>query len=284
MYPAIFARTYPLGSVDQLLSAIARDGYEGMQFNLSCLGLASLPDGVPAGELKAFAEAASSRGLAIAGLSGTYNMAHPDAAVRRAARARFANAAAAAPLLGAPIVTLCTGSRNPDDMWAAHPDNASPAAWADLRADAFRATVKKEFPGISIVAESRLAENRNAALTTTEDWLQRFPDLAGIYTATDDIAGGAAVAIKGAGRKGEIKVSTSNFTPAGRKMLESGDIVCTSIQQVVDQGRSAMKQAIAASTHGDVQKLVVSPALLVTPDNIASVDMRGVNAPNDYKP
>ncbi|CDX56008.1 Sugar phosphate isomerase/epimerase [Mesorhizobium plurifarium] len=135
MYPAIFARTYPLGSVDQLLSAIGRDGYEGMQFNLSCLGLASLPDSVPAGDLTAFAEAARERSLAIAGLSGTYNMAHPDVAVRRAARARFANVVAAAPLLGAPIVTLCTGSRNADDMWAAHPGNASAAAWADMRAE-----------------------------------------------------------------------------------------------------------------------------------------------------
>jgi sugar phosphate isomerase/epimerase len=135
MYPAIFARTYPLGPVNELLSAIGEDGYEGMQLNLSCLGLASLPDSVPAGELKAFAEAARKHGLAIAGLSGTYNMVHPDAAMRRAARARFANVVAAAPLLGAPIVTLCTGSRNADDMWAAHPDNASPSAWTDLRAE-----------------------------------------------------------------------------------------------------------------------------------------------------
>lgn len=135
MYPAIFARTYPLGPVNELLSAIGEDGYDGMQLNLSCLGLASLPDSVPAGELKAFAEAARKHGLAIAGLSGTYNMVHPDAAMRRAARARFANVVAAAPLLGAPIVTLCTGSRNADDMWAAHPDNASPSAWTDLRAE-----------------------------------------------------------------------------------------------------------------------------------------------------
>ena len=27
--------------------------------------------------------------------------------------------------------SLCTGSRDPDDMWRAHPDNASPAAWRD---------------------------------------------------------------------------------------------------------------------------------------------------------
>ena len=157
MYPAIFARTYPLGPADQLLSSIARDGYEGMQFNLSCLGLASLPDSVPAGDLTAFAEAARERSLAIAGLSGTYNMAHPDKALRRAARARFANVVAAAPLLGTPIVTLCTGSRNADDMWAAHPDNASAAAWTDMRAELDR-----------LLSENELWDGRRGVLQVTD--------------------------------------------------------------------------------------------------------------------
>ena len=54
-------------------------------------------------------------------------------------------------------------------------------AWADLRADGFRETLAKEAPDIKIIAESRLADNRNAALTTAEDWVQRFPDLNGVY-------------------------------------------------------------------------------------------------------
>ena len=55
---------------------------------------------------------------------------------------------------------------------------AGPAgqSWADLRADGFRDTIKADFPKIKIVTESRLADNRNAALNTTEDWVQRFPD------------------------------------------------------------------------------------------------------------
>ena len=38
---------------------------------------------------------------------------------------------AAAPGLGTRVVTLCTGSRDPEDMWRAHPDNSSPEAWRD---------------------------------------------------------------------------------------------------------------------------------------------------------
>ena len=70
---------------------------------------------------------------------------------------------------------------------------AGPAgqSWADNRLKGFQETLAAESPGIKVVAESRLADNRNSALTTAEDWLQRFPTLTGIYSATDDIGGRA---------------------------------------------------------------------------------------------
>jgi sugar phosphate isomerase/epimerase len=30
------------------------------------------------------------------------------------------------------LITLCTGTRDAEDMWRAHPENASPQAWRDL--------------------------------------------------------------------------------------------------------------------------------------------------------
>ena len=64
-------------------------------------------------------------------VSGTYNMAHPDPAVRSRGAAWLASLIAAAPALGTRVVTLCTGTRDPDDMWRAHPGNAAPEAWRD---------------------------------------------------------------------------------------------------------------------------------------------------------
>ncbi len=37
-----------------------------------------------------------------------------------------------APDLGAAVVTLCTGSRDPGNQWRAHPGNTSASAWEDL--------------------------------------------------------------------------------------------------------------------------------------------------------
>jgi ABC-type sugar transport system substrate-binding protein len=52
----------------------------------------------------------------------------------------------------------------------------------------------------------------------------------------------------------------------------------------VAQGRAALKQAVAAANKQPVEKEVVLPALLVTSDNLSSVDLSNVVAPSDYRP
>lgn len=133
MYPAIFSRTYSGGQVQDVLQALGSDGFRGAQMNLSSFGMESLPAQLDLAALSQGKQAAARLGVALCALSGTYNMAHPDPAARKAKRPRFENVLAAAVQIGAPVVTLCTGSRDAGNMWAEHPENASPAAWADLR-------------------------------------------------------------------------------------------------------------------------------------------------------
>lgn len=135
LHPAIFSRTYPTGRVTEALQAIRDDGFLGAQMNLSSFGMESLPDRLDEAALAEGRTEAARLGLDIAALSGTYNMIHPDVAVRRAQRPRFVNVLRAARAIGAPVVTLCTGTRHPTDKWADHPDNGSPGAWTDLRAE-----------------------------------------------------------------------------------------------------------------------------------------------------
>jgi len=129
MIPSVFAKNYSLAPLPELWAKVAAHGYRGVQFNLSCLGPAESPEYQPEDATRMAME----RGIAIAALSGTYNMAHPDISVRTSARIGFANVIVAAGQMGVPVVTLCTGSRNPSSMWAQHPDNSTPAAWKDLR-------------------------------------------------------------------------------------------------------------------------------------------------------
>ena len=132
MRVGIFAKTFPRGSMEASLDAVAANAIEAIQFNMALLGGPSLPDGIAADTAGRIREAVAARGLEMTAVSGTYNMAHPDPATRRRGQARLGALIAAAPDLGTRIVTVCTGTRDPDDMWRAHPDNARPDAWRDM--------------------------------------------------------------------------------------------------------------------------------------------------------
>ena len=107
-------------------------GLDAIQLNLALAGGASLPDEVPPALRDRIRTAVQARGLDVVAVSGTYNMAHPDAGVRREGLRRLRALVAAAPTLGTRLVTLCTGTRDREDQWRAHPDNATPQAWADM--------------------------------------------------------------------------------------------------------------------------------------------------------
>jgi sugar phosphate isomerase/epimerase len=70
--------------------------------------------------------------VSICGVSGTFNMIHPDPDVRRWGLERLDVIARSAHPMGTNLVTLCTGTRDAEDQWRGHPDNATPAAWRDL--------------------------------------------------------------------------------------------------------------------------------------------------------
>jgi sugar phosphate isomerase/epimerase len=153
MYAAIFSRTYAMKNVAEVIGAAAVDGYEGIQANLSSAGLVSLPDTVPLGVAVQFRQEARARGIRLAALSGTYNMAHPNAKVRMASRVGFQNVVSAAREMGAPIVSLCTGSRDPHEMWKFHPENDSDEAWKDLRSELEFALRVAQEAGIRLAIE-----------------------------------------------------------------------------------------------------------------------------------
>src|SRR5205085_6328488 len=77
-------------------------------------------------------EAAMSRGIEIVAVSGTYNMIHPDLKVRQAGLRRLRTLASVCHEMGTSVITLCTGTCDPENMWRWHPENTSSQAWSDL--------------------------------------------------------------------------------------------------------------------------------------------------------
>lgn len=128
----IFARTFLRPTLSGVLDAVREHGLDQVQFNMSCAGLPPMPDAIDPGLAASIGQEMAIRQLTMAAVSGTFNMIHPDPAARQHGLARLAVLAAACPQLGTSIVTLCTGTRDADDKWRHHPENASPEAWRDL--------------------------------------------------------------------------------------------------------------------------------------------------------
>lgn len=150
MRPGIFARTFSRPTVEGVFDAVREHQLDCVQFNMACAGLPTLPDEVDPAIAARIHDASMSRGIEIAAVSGTYNMIHPDIKERQAGLRRLGVLASACHGMGTSVITLCTGSRDHENMWRWHPENASSQAWSDLLA--------------SMEAALRIAEEKQVTL------------------------------------------------------------------------------------------------------------------------
>jgi sugar phosphate isomerase/epimerase len=108
--------------------------------SMACANLPEMPDQIPAELPGRIRREADARGIALASLTGTFNMTHPDAEHRRTGLRRLRVLAEACPQMGISFIHVCTGTRDPNSMWRYHPDNGSPQSWRDMVACVREAT------------------------------------------------------------------------------------------------------------------------------------------------
>ena len=132
MQLGIFAKTFVRSRFEETFDAVKSYGLDCLQFNFSSAGLPTLPESIDRSLALRIRAELEDRSLFMAAISGTCNLIHPDLAQRAQCVGRLQTMIAACRELGTPIVTLCTGTRDPADMWRPHRDNSSPEAWHDL--------------------------------------------------------------------------------------------------------------------------------------------------------
>jgi sugar phosphate isomerase/epimerase len=93
----------------------------------------------------------------MAAISGTFNMCHPEPSERARNLARLRILAGACPRLGTRTITLCTGTRDRQDMWRRHPDNDTPEAWRDMTGTVAQALQIAEDCGVTLAFEPEVA-------------------------------------------------------------------------------------------------------------------------------
>jgi sugar phosphate isomerase/epimerase len=130
----LIGTTFTTGTLEARLDAVKAHGLPCIQMSMTCAGLPEMPDEIPPELPDRMRRQASARGIAIASLTGTFNMCHPDAEHRRMGLRRLRILAEACPRIGTSFIHVCTGTRNPSSMWRPHPENGSAESWRDMAA------------------------------------------------------------------------------------------------------------------------------------------------------
>ena len=160
----IFAKTFARPRLEEVFDAVGEHQLACVQFNMSCAGLPTLPDDIPNSLTTSIHQASMSRGIEIAAVSGTYNTIHPDIKVRQRGLRQLRILASACRDMGTSVITVCTGTRNPENMWRWHPDNNSSQAWSDLLSSLEAALKIAEEEQVTLAFEPERANVVNTAV------------------------------------------------------------------------------------------------------------------------
>ncbi|MFF7710866.1 substrate-binding domain-containing protein [Pseudomonas sp. NPDC007930] len=123
-----------------------------------------------------------------------------------------------------------------------------------------------KFPGIKLVATQNGKQERDQALTVTENMLQAQPGLKGLFSVNDTGALGALTAIDASGK--DVKLVSVDGAPEAIKEIQkpNSKFIATSAQYPRDQVRIALAMALAKKWGAHVPQTVPVDILLVDRD------------------
>ena len=175
--------SHPPYSAHTLFAKMHALGFSCVQFAFSSVsetqftptGSIEIPAEIPQHAMTAIRSAADTYGIPVTAVNGTFNMAHPDKAIREEGIRRFPVLCKAAKELGANYITLCSGTRNPDNLWSPSEDNLSDGAWEDMRDTITRCTEIAADYGITLAIESEASN-----IISTPERARRIMDEVGM--------------------------------------------------------------------------------------------------------
>lgn len=132
MQLGVMTSVLPRPTIEEVAEAVRAARLTAVQLNLESAGLDPLPETLDAATARRIGAAFAGHGVRVSAVSGTFNAIHPDRDWRAECVRRVGRLAERCEALGTRVITLCTGTRNPDSMWRHHPDNARPEAWAEM--------------------------------------------------------------------------------------------------------------------------------------------------------
>ena len=109
--------------------------------------------------------------------------------------------------------------------------------------------------------------DRQTAQTRATDILSANPDLAGFFSANDDMALGIARAVANAGKTGEVAIIGVDGIEDALKAVESGDLTASVAQYPYAIGEMGVQACEKAAAGDELPENVTAPVAVVTKDN-----------------
>lgn len=145
------------------------------------------------------------------------------------------------------------------------PDN-HPAAIARTR---MTREVIAKYPEMSLTVEDAALWRRNLALTKTTEWLNTGKDFNIIVANNDEMAIGAIMALKDAGKDPkDYLIGGVDATRDALQAMSDGLMDVTVLQDARGQGQGAVSAAVNMLNGNAVDSVILVPFKLVTPENI----------------
>lgn len=120
---------------------------------------------------------------------------------------------------------------------------------------------------LDILSSQSANFDRAKALNTAQNMIQGHKDVQVIFAQNDEMALGAAQAVKSAGLK-DILIVGIDGQPDAHDAIKNGDITATIAQQPAKMGEIAIQAAIDHYQGEKVKKTTVSPIYLVTKETV----------------
>ncbi len=109
--------------------------------------------------------------------------------------------------------------------------------------------VLSKYPGIKIIKEQTGNWKREEGKTIMENWLASGDQIDAVASNNDEMALGAILAIKAAGKLGKIWVGGTDGSPDALEAMDQGELNMTVYQDPVGQGDGAVEAAYLAARH-----------------------------------
>lgn len=161
--------------------------------------------------------------------------------------------------------------------------NAPAGSTPTLRGQGFRARIQEKYPNIEILDEKLVESDPAKATATMEDLIQTYPEIDGVFSWGDTMTVAAASVLASQNNKALISgIDIAN--PGVRDGLRNGTIHSIVAQQpimIAKVGFEYVMKGINGEPNNDTREFIPAPSLVVTSENIDTVDHSGVLQPTE---